>query len=132
MTAPTQPPTDDRPMSEPVKPEIKRFEVQVRPQPNVTLYNGADQTPFAIVHKVTGERMEFGKRLGERTFDDVLMVLTCDQDRGMWWILVVDMATGSMWQNGYLIEHASEAFEAFVGLPASDVREHLMVDSPSN
>ncbi len=134
MTAPTQPPTREAiTMPDPIPPsKAIRLEVQVTPQPNVTLYNGADQTEFSIVHKVTGERMLFGKRLGERTFDDILMILTCDEDNALFWILVVDVASGAMWQNGYLVEHAEAAFRVFTSALPAEVRATLMVDSPSN
>lgn len=136
MTAPTQPPTREtmaeQDQSKPPMAELTRFEIKVTPQPNVTLFNGDEQTPISMSNKITGEVVSFGKRLGERTFDNVMMVLTCDMDRGVWWILVIDVEGGGLWQNGYLIEHAENAFSVFAGASPAEVRATLMVDSPSN
>lgn len=134
MTAPTQPPTRELMSDQDKAPsaELARFEIKVTPQPNVTLFNGDEQTPISMTNKLTGEVVSFGRKLGERTFDDIVMVLTCDVDNGLWWILVIDVVAGGLWRNGYLIEHAENAFKAFVSASPADVRATLMVDTQSN
>ena len=109
-------------------PEIERF--AVKKQPGVTVLNGDQQTPFTITNRHTGEVVSFGKKVAEREFAGVQMVLTCDEGNGVFWIMVIDVATGVMHQNGYMLEHAEGAFRIFIGGTEAEIRAELMQDPP--
>lgn len=105
-------------------------EFAIRIQPGVVLLNAEDQTPYSITSRKTGQVVSYGRKVAERELPGLQMTLTCDEENGLFWILIVVEEAREMFQNGYLLEHAEGAFRIFIGGTEAQIRANLLIDPP--